>query len=74
MLKRGALHQEELTVCSVTRWQDYFSTFGLYNNENLAKTYHRNCQSRFKMLPNSKPKNIAKNFKNFATLAIFRQI
>ena len=38
---------------SVTRWLDYFSLFATHNSSNLPKIL-KNCQSRFKILPNKK--------------------
>ena len=49
---------------SVTRWQDHFSIFDLYNHHNLVNTYHKNCQSRFKCCQILKnPQNYAQDLK-----------
>ena len=38
---------------SVTRWLDYFSLFGFLQQLKFANI-HKNCQSRFTILPNTK--------------------
>ena len=39
---------------SVTRLLDYFSSFGHLHRRKFAQKYQKNCQSKYKILPNSK--------------------